>query len=111
MAEFKDKSGRLVKPGDLIAYGVAYGRCAGISYGKVLEIRKNDGYSRPQLYKLRVAGVDRPWSGIQVKKPGFLEFSNRVLIISREQVEPDILAKLDQIQVPDVQSSDTKENP
>lgn len=106
MSEFKDKSGRAVQPGDLLIYGVAYGRCAGLSYGKVLEIRDQKGFDPTNTYnragptKIRVAGVDRPWRGIQVKKPGFLEFSERVLVIARDQVPPDILAHLDAIEVP-----------
>jgi hypothetical protein len=110
MSEFKDKSGRVVKPGDLVVYGVAYGRCAGLSYGKVLEVRDNPSYDRNSEYnragkaKLRVSGVDKPWGSVQVKKPGFLEFSERVLVITPEQVPQDILVKLDKIEVPVVSS-------
>jgi hypothetical protein len=35
----RDKSGRELEPGDFIVYGHALGRCAGLRYGVVLEVR------------------------------------------------------------------------
>jgi hypothetical protein len=97
--EFKDKAGRPIRPGDLVVYSVSYGRSPGLSYGKVLGIvrAKRPSYGKELGdIKLRVHGVDRPWSSVRVNtKPGFLEYSERVLLIGREAVPPDILTQLD----------------
>lgn len=98
--EFMDKAGRPLMAGDLITYAVSYGRSPGLSYGKVLALTKGKSTWRPNTKtKVRVQGVDRPWGGIQVKKPGVLEYSERMLKIERHQVPEDILAKLDTISV------------
>jgi hypothetical protein len=97
--EFKDKAGRLVSTGDLIIYSVSYGRSPGLSYGKVLEVvTAKGGYSKGKV-KVRVHGVDRPWGSVRVNtKPGFLEYSERLLLVDRDDVPEDILAKLDQLE-------------
>lgn len=99
---FIDKSGHIILPGDLIVYGVAYGRSAGISYGKVLAVTqaaaKPYRNAAPKA-KIRVQGVDKPWGSVQTKKPGTLEYGERVLKITRDYVPDDILAALDKIEV------------
>lgn len=98
--EFLDKSGHIILAGDLIVYGVAYGRSAGLSYGKVLEVAApKENWRGKGKVKLRVQGVDKPWGAVQTKKPGTLEFSERVLKITRDYVPADILAHLDKIEV------------
>jgi len=98
--EFKDKSGRNVHPGDLIVYGVSYGHSPGLSYGKVQAIVKAKRSYPEGLIKIRVHGADRHFSDrVRVNtKPGVLQFSERVLLVSREQVPADILAELDKLE-------------
>lgn len=109
---FIDKVGRALAPGDLIIYGHALGRCASLQYGKVLEIvlPNPDAYCATGV-RLRVQGVDaddswlgrhlkRPWkSRVKLLKPGLLQFPSRVLWVNRNQVPPEVLQLLDQVQV------------
>lgn len=95
--EFQDKAGRRVYAGDLIVYAVSYGRSPGLSYGKVLEVVR--GKKDPAKVKVRVHGVDRPWSSVRANtKSSLLEFSERVLLVDRDQVPRDILDKLDALE-------------
>lgn len=122
---FPDKNGTALQAGDLIIYGHALGRCAGIQYGKVLGVLpgKEDAPS-----KLKVRGVDsndnmdheRPdyakterameqkrlqtnpeetwviWSP-KLLKTSTLQYPSRVLKIFRDQVPAEILGMLDSI--------------
>lgn len=99
-----DKSGRKLSAGDLIVYGHALGRCAALQYGKVLEIR----WSKPKYDfetaqpKVKVQGMYLPdnWDREdppKLLKPSTLAFGSRILILSREQVEPRVLAILDEV--------------
>ena len=123
-----DKSGREILPGDLVVYGHALGRCAGLQYAKVLKIHpyketwRGDGQE-----KIRVQGVNvndndlgvtlsakqlehqkyllehypaGKWRGApSLIKPSTLSFSSRILKITRDQVPPDVLALLDTVEV------------
>ena len=90
MIEFKDKSGRSVSVGDLIIYAVSYGRSPGMSYGLVLGITENK--------RLKVIGCDTDhWQNEKFRmnsKPGFLMYSDRVLVVETRQVPPSILVAL-----------------
>lgn len=90
--KFKDKSGLVINVGDLIVYGHALGRCAGLQYGKVLGMAKT---------RLAVQGVDDHWKGhapkLNVRK-GAVAYGERTLVITREQVPPAILKLLDTVQ-------------
>lgn len=103
MKEFKDKAGRVIKQGDLIVYSVSYGRSPGLSYGKVLDIVESKSEWTAKKTKVKVWGVDKPWSpgGAPTKntKPGLLEYSQRMLIVTRDQIPEDILTKLDAIEL------------
>ncbi len=66
----KDKIGQEIKVGDLIAYGHALGRCAGLRIGKVLEAGP----------KLVVWGVDDDWSR---EKPRLLSKKSRLFYPDR----------------------------
>jgi len=98
----KDKSGKDIKPGDIIAYGKALGRCAGMQYGKVLYITKSADRWSPSTKreKIRFIGVDDGWMDeVRLQKPATLEFSERMLIVSREQVNKKALKLLDTIDI------------
>lgn len=101
MKEYKDKSGRELKVGDYIIYGSLLGRCAGLKYGKILELTKAKESSYRSQYegplKLKVVSVDDNWShrGPELCKPGYLEFSERILKIQRNQIPEQILTMLD----------------
>lgn len=124
--EFRDKAGRTVKPGDLIVYGHALGRCASLQYGKVLAItsqrktayhwdsKTKEHHSREYDHaKLKVKGVrfEDNWSGlpegsgwrdneVAELRAGVLEFSSRVLKVTRDQIPQLVLEALDKIEVP-----------
>lgn len=109
MKEFKDKAGRVVKKGDIIVYGVAYGRASGLSYGKVIDIVEAKtlryGEKKPKI-KLKNVGVDNPWVNeghdygfSRNNKPGYLEFTARVLVIPPECVPAAALEILNKIEV------------
>jgi hypothetical protein len=94
---FNDKAGRELRPGDLIVYGHALGRCAGLRYGRILAVQP--GKSSPESMRLRVQGVDDDtnWSGLgpRLCNPGTLSFEGRVLRVEREQVPSAVLSLLD----------------
>src|ERR1039458_3246500 len=62
MSHLKDAIGQPISVGDLIAYGHALGRCAGVRIGKVLSINppKKDMYTTlPDT--ITVWGIDHEW--------------------------------------------------
>jgi hypothetical protein len=91
-SEFKDKAGVPLKAGDIIVYGHALGRCAGLQYGRVLEVRVVVSRRRDEeKIKLRVQGVDSDRGDEpRLLKPGFLEFPERILKVREEQVPEGI---------------------
>jgi hypothetical protein len=102
MPEFKDKVGNELQPGDLIIYGHALGRCAGLRYGKVLYAKESkSAWSDKTKNNLRVQGVDDDWSHMkpELAKPGTLQFSTRILKVRRDQIPANVLALLDGVNV------------
>lgn len=97
MKTFVDKAGRPLLPGDFIVYGHALGRCAGLRYGKVLEIvEKESPYCKEITTKVRVIGANDDWCHTPAQllsHPSMLLYSERVLRISEEQI-PDKVLKL-----------------
>ena len=92
-----DKSGREIKVNDLIIYGHALGRCAGLQYGKVLNLREvKDKYSDKIGQRLTVIGVNSDWSRISInsKKSTLLFPESRVLVVEEYQVPENILQLL-----------------
>ncbi|MBP9757241.1 MAG: hypothetical protein KBD06_01440 [Candidatus Pacebacteria bacterium] len=100
---FTDKANVEVAPGDLIIYGHALGRCAGIRFGKVLALAehpKSEWGSNHKTgdrdCKLRIIGVDDDWSHEEPKllsKASVIAFGSRVLKLHPDQV-PKLLADL-----------------
>lgn len=93
---FFDKCGKEVKPGDLIVYGHALGRCAGLKYGRVTAVKLTKSeYSDPEV-KLTVQGVDDDWDQEKpsLTKLGTLKFSKRVLKVSEDQIPKEVLELL-----------------
>lgn len=102
----KDKAGKDIKPGDLIIYGKAFGRSAGLQYGKVLYVFKGKAtyyYEPKKVEKLQFIGVDDGWlyGKVSQQKPSTLQFSDRILVVTRKQVDPKILKSLDSIKLSD----------
>jgi hypothetical protein len=105
MMVFKDKSGREIAVGDIIAYGHALGRCPGIRYGKVLGFRTGKditsySYTDKKAVKIFVQGVDDDWKNEPPKlaRPSVLNFSSRIIKVTPDQVSPKVLALLEKVE-------------
>lgn len=94
----KDKAGHDLKPGDLIVYGHALGRCAALRYGMIISINKpkEDSYSNKDKLHVRVRGVDDGWDGKPelLSKDSTLQFGDRILRISNSQMPEKVLKLL-----------------
>jgi|GEM_PF-3123207 hypothetical protein len=98
---FPDKAGVNLAPGDLIVYGHALGRCAGLRYGKVLALVAHpkseynfDSKTGDRECKLRVMGADDDWSPHKppelLSKASVISFGSRVIKLHPEQVPKPI---------------------
>jgi hypothetical protein len=106
-----DKSGREIKLGDLIVYSAALGRSAILQYGKILNIKfKPDRVHNPSTRdwedaespRYRVQGVYTTWDGVAaLNQQGTLLFSDRILVIQRDQIPNAELNLLDTVTVPE----------
>lgn len=101
---FKDKSGREIQVGDIIAYGHALGRCAGMRYGKVLAVKMGQDLEHydKKAAKLTVQGVDDDWAHNEpelLNKKSTLAFGTRILKLNRDQVSPKVLAILEKVEI------------
>lgn len=101
MKLFKDKAGTVLVPSDLIVYGHALGRSAGLRYGKVLAIVEGccydlHGTKSPKI-KIQVIGVCDDWDDPPslLLKESVLEFSKRVLRVTKDQIPSNILSLLE----------------
>lgn len=98
MSTIKDKSGRELKAGDYIVYGHALGRCAGLRYGVVIDIKEaRDSWTDKKKMHLRVRGVDDDWGGQKpelLSKDSTLQFGDRILRINPSQMPEKVLAIL-----------------
>jgi len=94
--DFKDKAGYLLVPGDLIVYGHALGRCAGLQYGKVIGITEGlcGDYQGTLIPKLRIIGVHDGPPPELLERESLLEFSERILKITESQVPANVLVLL-----------------
>ncbi len=98
----KDKSGRQIKPGDFIVYGHAMGRCAGLRYGVVKEIKEGkDIWSGKAKEHCRVRGADDDnFSGDRrthklTNRDGTLMYGDRILVVKPEQMPMDAVVVLE----------------
>jgi hypothetical protein len=93
-----DKSRRALAPGDLIVYGHALGRSAGLRYGVVLELlpdteyfRRND---RESAGRFRVMGIDdhdyRANGPALLSRSSILTYGSRIVKIEPEQMPPQV---------------------
>ena len=106
---FKDKSGKILAPGDLIVYGHALGRCASLKYGKVVAIEWSaESYDGDKKPKLKIRGLDddgSQWSHWDINsakisnRKSVLEFPSRVLKIERDQLPNEYVKLFDSVQV------------
>lgn len=82
-----DKAGTLIKPGDFIVYGQALGRCASLNYARVTDVGESkDEYNKHPT--CRVVGVTASFSrGLQLQKPATLHFSERILVVTPQQMD------------------------
>ena len=104
---FPDKVGRPLKPGDLIIYGHALGRCASLQYGKVLGVLPGKpGHAS----KLKVQGVrlndnwnhqsGRTSRDAYALRASTLQYPSRVLKVTKSQIPPQVLKVLKKIEIP-----------
>lgn len=99
-----DKSGHPITVDSYIVYGHALGRCAGLRFGKVLEVTEknydNDVYvSRlDSKWSIRVIGYDDDAlfrSNKVNARAGTLGFPDRILVIPPEWLTEEIRSALD----------------
>jgi hypothetical protein len=98
-----DAAGAEVKAGDFVVYGVLLGRSAGLSFGRVLEVRVITGNPRAwdsmaqrDQPRVKVQGVQISFGDPQLKAPGTLLFpETRMLVIEREKVPTKLLKMLE----------------
>jgi hypothetical protein len=69
-----DKSGQTVRVGDYILYASSLGRCAALSFGRILKIELVDGKD----WRIGFIGVD-DYYGMKLKK-GTLQFPDRLVL-------------------------------
>lgn len=99
----KDKSGKDIKPGDLIVYGKSFGRSAGLQFGKVLFLydAKDEWGRAPgsKVKKVRFIGVDDGWSEEppRLQKPSALNYSSHIVVLERDQISKKALKLLDTV--------------
>jgi hypothetical protein len=88
MDAFIDKAGTPLKVGDLIVYGHALGRCAGLKYGKIVDLLEDQKHTwHGTTKKVAVQGVDdHCGKAPTLCRIGRLEFSERILVITKEQL-------------------------
>jgi ribonuclease HI len=79
----EDKIGKEIRVGDLIVYGHALGRCAGLRIGEVLEIKDS---------KLVVQGVDAEWreNPRLLSKRSTLSYPDRCAVVDWGDCRPEI---------------------
>lgn len=107
----KDKAGRTINPGDIVVYGKALGRSAGMQYGKIIDLVEVEDHWRytptgkPKMTeKLRFIGIDDNWGNRKLlQKPSTLAFGDRILVVTRKQVNAGALKLLDTIDHRDYQ--------
>lgn len=89
----RDKVGRPILVGDVIAYGHALGRCAALQLGVVLELREgeNDAYARAdKRCRIKVHGVNmsyvsynpltKDWKPLD--NPSYIWFPDRTVVLT-----------------------------
>ena|ERR1700690_2048063 len=97
-----DKSRKEIKVGDFIIYGHALGRCAGLRYGKVLAIKEVKDYADRIKNHFTVQGVDDDWYPDTPKlaeRKGTLQFGDRILIVTEDQIPDKIFELLNGVEV------------
>lgn len=88
-----DKLNQELKPGDIVAYGHALGRCAGLRIGKVVGAEK-DGRN----YKIWIVGVDgehRPTKTLVRRSP--LLYPSRMIVLNPATVPDDVMRLLEPV--------------
>lgn len=97
-----DKAGRQIQPGDLIVYGHALGRCAALRYGIAIAVQWSKAEWVEPKPHLSVVGVDESgrWNSDKREyeaalcKRGTLQFGDRILKVTEDQMPPEFLALL-----------------
>jgi hypothetical protein len=91
-----DKIGKEIKPGVIVAYGHALGRCAAIQIGLVLEVREGEPFGKYQTAtkdaaRIKVRGFNRGerWSSWEedkkwkpLNKDSYLWFPDRCIVLT-----------------------------
>lgn len=98
-----DKIGQEIKPGCIIAYGHALGRCAGLRIGKVLKVQHipilaPSSYWNHVEYKITVWAINDDWTPYQLlSRKSTLNFPNRMVVLQDHLIKPEFKALLDTI--------------
>ena len=101
-----DIVGQRIKVGDIIAYGHALGRCAGLRIGKVLAINtfeerryrySTSNHEMQTCAHFTVWGVERGWGDEHAtlcKTKGTLQFDDRIVVLQPSQVKNKAIVDL-----------------
>ncbi len=82
-----DKCGKEILIGSYIVYGHNLGRCAGLKFGKVINIEDyKPNTSCDKSVRIKVIGVDDDWNFNipKICKAGTLMYSNRIIVLPFE---------------------------
>jgi hypothetical protein len=92
-----DKSGNEINVGDYIVYGHNLGRCAGLKFGKIMNIdyEETGNHWQPFKFSIGVIGVDDDWNfqDARLSRKGTLQFPDRIIVLPFEKL-PDYAKKL-----------------
>ena len=107
----KDKTGREIKAGDVIAYVIQCGH-GDLKIGKVLAVKRvNTGYGDKKM-SVVVRGIDDGWGGQPAKlcsKSGNLLYGSRIIVL-RGVLPENYQALLNQIKAPQDEQNYEKES-
>jgi len=97
IGEVRDKVGRHIKAGDIIVYGHAFRRRAGLRIGKVLKVNTDRDKAT-----FTVMGVDDDWERREPKlncRKGELLYSTRIIVLEPCQIPKSHKKLLDEVEV------------
>lgn len=92
-----DKANQEIIPGKFIIYGHALGRCAGLRFGRVIEVKNPEptgNQYNPYTYGIKIRGVDYEWR--QTTEPSLLKrdstlfFPDRIIVLHDNQVPEEV---------------------
>lgn len=101
--EYKDKFGRAITPGSIIAYWYALGRSGHIRIGKVVRMTpKKNGCSSTPSYSMTVQGINDDRQGLPLQltdRKGILKNTERIFVLDSFQIPEAYKTILDKITI------------